>query len=496
MRRILLTGLFAAMLVGTGLPTSAGRAENLPFYGRSYAVVVGVGRYPSSQWKDLAYARKDAQGMAGLLRRQGFEVIDLYDEKATRKAIVSVFEDYLAPRLSKHDRVLVFFSGHGDTQTLGGKDFGYLVPHDATGSRGSMISMETLRNLSDKMGAAKHHLFVIDACFGGLFAPTRARTDGIPKTHPRYIRDVTSRVARQFLTAGGKGQQVLDGGPSGYSYFTGYLIEALEKGFGDLDGDGYITLAELAGYLVPRATNDYQTPGDGTLPGHGLGQFVFAAPKGVRTSSTVAASPGNAPALGLKGSSASPVNQETLFWQTIKDSGNAADYRAYLQQFPNGVFAGLARNRVGKPSATLPATETVERETASEEASLAPPPDKRVGSIPSFGALLEENPGDLMRELGGYLREKVNIIGATFEVSQIWSHRPAEQVPDEFRGRSEAAGDGGAPNAKDQGVAIDAVCINFDLHLGRNETGNRDGCFLYRMEGGRITFLEHWNLNL
>lgn len=37
---------------------------------------------------------------------------------------------------------------------------------------------------------------------------------------------------------------------------------------------------------------------------------------------------------------------EIAFWNSIKDSKNAAEYQAYLQAFPNGVFAPLARLRV------------------------------------------------------------------------------------------------------------------------------------------------------
>jgi hypothetical protein len=40
------------------------------------------------------------------------------------------------------------------------------------------------------------------------------------------------------------------------------------------------------------------------------------------------------------------TDAEVVFWQSMKDSSNVDDFAAYLEQFPDGVFAPLARNRV------------------------------------------------------------------------------------------------------------------------------------------------------
>ena len=40
------------------------------------------------------------------------------------------------------------------------------------------------------------------------------------------------------------------------------------------------------------------------------------------------------------------VQQEIIFWQSITDSTNPAEFEAYLEQFPNGVFRTLAQNRL------------------------------------------------------------------------------------------------------------------------------------------------------
>ena len=57
-------------------------------------------------------------------------------------------------------------------------------------------------------------------------------------------------------------------------------------------------------------------------------------------------------------SSASSPELEGLFWQSIVNSTNPADFEAYLRRFPNGVFSELAQNRLaamrgtaGAPSA-------------------------------------------------------------------------------------------------------------------------------------------------
>ena len=60
--------------------------------------------------------------------------------------------------------------------------------------------------------------------------------------------------------------------------------------------------------------------------------------------------PTAAPAPGSPGSPvpAAPATaeQETVFWQSIMDSTNPAEFEAYLAQFPNGVFRALAEARL------------------------------------------------------------------------------------------------------------------------------------------------------
>ncbi|MBW2737883.1 MAG: SUMF1/EgtB/PvdO family nonheme iron enzyme [Deltaproteobacteria bacterium] len=268
--RLLVCPVFLMILFGTD--AIAG------YYDRSYALVIGINKYPSPKWDDLDYARGDAEAVASFLDSQGFEVIPLYDRQATKTAIISRMQNVLARKVGKNDRVLVFFAGHGHTEPLSGKDWGYIVPyHEGNLLSASYISMEELQTQSRKMGNAKHQLFVMDACYGGLLGTKGSSVDA----YPGYLKEVTRRVARQIITAGGKGEEVLDGGPGGHSVFVDHFLAGLKDALADTNGDGYITFAELTSYLVPSASNSYQTPAPGTLPGHGLGEFVFRSPKGI-----------------------------------------------------------------------------------------------------------------------------------------------------------------------------------------------------------------------
>src|SRR5207344_1097681 len=56
---------------------------------------------------------------------------------------------------------------------------------------------------------------------------------------------------------------------------------------------------------------------------------------------------------------------ELAYWDSIKTSTNPADFKAYLEQFPKGRFAGLARNRLGTPETQVAAARSSTLATSS-----------------------------------------------------------------------------------------------------------------------------------
>ena len=63
------------------------------------------------------------------------------------------------------------------------------------------------------------------------------------------------------------------------------------------------------------------------------------------------------------------AEQDTVFWQSIMNSTNPADFKAYLSQFPRGVFRALAQNRLAElraPGDDSPAANRFPAEVDSE----------------------------------------------------------------------------------------------------------------------------------
>jgi peptidoglycan hydrolase-like protein with peptidoglycan-binding domain len=58
-----------------------------------------------------------------------------------------------------------------------------------------------------------------------------------------------------------------------------------------------------------------------------------------------------APASGPSGADAGKQAQEDLLWESAQRSNLAGDYKAYLDAYPNGVFAPMARNRIASLTA-------------------------------------------------------------------------------------------------------------------------------------------------
>lgn len=83
---------------------------------------------------------------------------------------------------------------------------------------------------------------------------------------------------------------------------------------------------------------------------------------------------------------ASTVTQEVelVYWKEIKDSTDAEEFRAFLNKFPTGIYADLARKRLERiPVSRGPAAAPAKPSVPSAPAAAPPaPPTKRLSWIP------------------------------------------------------------------------------------------------------------------
>ena len=234
-------------------------------YTDSWALVIGINSYENH--RDLNYAVEDALSIKNLLINDfNFprdNVTVLTNSDATQYNIKKELH-HIVKNASEGDRVVFYFAGHGETESLelDETSMGFLVPSDGDPENLYLTSipMGDLKTIS-KWSKAKHMLFLVDACYGGLAAlNTRG---GLQTSTPGYIDKVAEDVSRQVLTAGDKDEVVLESDEWEHSAFTKNILAGLKEGKADTNADGVVTGAELGEYVKEKVafdTKNAQTP--------------------------------------------------------------------------------------------------------------------------------------------------------------------------------------------------------------------------------------------
>ena len=239
-------------------------------YEGSHALLIGVSDYTAG-WPDLESIPSELAEIEKALAKRGFEVERVMNPDG--RMLRDAYQSFIARHgYESGNRLLFFFSGHGCSRRSNTK--GYLVPTDApdpgTDEKGFLrkaLPMSQILAWSRQMEAT-HALFLFDSCFSGTIFKTRA----LPKAPP-HISHATAKPVRQFISAGGAGQEV-----PAKSVFVTCFLRGLE-GAADLTKDGYIAGSELGIHLRERM-HHYDT---GQIPQYGKirdpeldeGDFIF-----------------------------------------------------------------------------------------------------------------------------------------------------------------------------------------------------------------------------
>ena len=240
---------------------------------------------------------------------------------------------------------LFYYAGHG-VQVHGEN---YLVPVAANPVSSGDIDFElvdaslVLRQM--EAAGSKLNFVILDACRNNPFSGRGLRDAGGGLAQ---MRAPTGTVISYATQPG----DVARDGVNGHSPYTEAISAAMQK-----PGLSVFEVFNTAAVTVKDETGGDQQPWVSNSPIEG--DFYFAAPVTVNVS--LAPGPGAAP---------SQPDAEIVFWQSIANSTNAADFEDFLKQFPSSRFASLAQRRLA--ALQLPPAASVPSPAASAPAEPAP----------------------------------------------------------------------------------------------------------------------------
>jgi uncharacterized caspase-like protein len=231
----------------------------------TYVLAVGINHYENPDYY-LKFAVADAQSLSQTIQREQarissqVEVIPLYDQAATRAAILDAIQK-IAAAAQPEDHVILFFASHGTAA----QDRFYLIPHDL-GFKGKIDQLdeagvqEILRHsISDRdleqalegMDAAKI-IVIIDACNSGQALEAVEKRRG--PMNSRGLAQLAYEKGMYVLTASQSYQAALEVSQLGHGLLTYTLVsEGLDKGLSDNDPrDGKILDREWLAYATNR----------------------------------------------------------------------------------------------------------------------------------------------------------------------------------------------------------------------------------------------------
>ncbi|RWM25164.1 caspase family protein [Mesorhizobium sp.] len=375
--------------------------------GNRVALVIGNSKYVYAP--ALPNPAGDARLMAEVLRKAGFNVIEGVDlDYAGMRDRLNKFTE----ASYEADTALIYYAGHG--MQVNGKN--YLIPVDAELTAPAHLKTRTIQ-IDELLGALPPDpavgIVILDACRDNPLARTLAAS--LPKSR--------STTAPGLAPIDVSGSEVGTGGV--------LIAFATDPGSVSYDGNGanspYTT--SLARHLaepgveiqsaLTRVRGEVTAETDGRQrPWHNasLGREVFI---GSQTPPPAPAPPPSAtetPA-GPASTDARGWEIEQRVWDEASKRNTLAHYEAYLQQFPKGAFADLARlniDQLKKPPIAVGDTPAVVANTesaASRSTTAAGAPAAAANPETDTGTELTESAIGLDRQEKIELQERLLAIG-------------------------------------------------------------------------------------
>jgi formylglycine-generating enzyme required for sulfatase activity len=257
-----------------------------------HAIIIGVGDFEANRNTDrkddipsLPQCDTDAEVLYSVLTDPGkgmFEkenVVILTGSDATKDRIMEELDE-LSNRIDKDDLVVVYFSGHGATDSKGRA---FWVTYDteidrlfATGLSQLMITDMVKRLIASRV------VTIIDACYAASTA-NLASSSKAPLINVKELYTDFSGKGRVIIAASDGSEQSMvitkpDHPGNGQSVFSWHLSQGL-SGAADANQDGVITVDEIWDHVKGRTSatarklRGKQTP---TIKSDMVGRFLFS----------------------------------------------------------------------------------------------------------------------------------------------------------------------------------------------------------------------------
>lgn len=298
-----------AFTVLVAFPVSAQEKVALLIGNASYKVV-----------GELANPVNDVLAVQDSLESHGFHVTVAVDQGfADMNFALRSFRD----KADQAKVAMIYYTGHGIE--IGGRN--YLIPIDASleDERDAAVEAVTLDAMLRQIsGASELKIVVLDACRNNPFAAKMKRADRGRSVGRGLGRIEASEPDTLVAFAAAAGEITPDGTPGGNSPFTAAFVQALNGPPTDVRRL-FGSTRDIMRESVPSAEPFVYTSLGGS-------EHLIQA----SSSASATSSKENIPTLST----------ENLFWQSIQNSKDEADFAEYLRRFPSGVFSGVAKRKI------------------------------------------------------------------------------------------------------------------------------------------------------
>nr|VFJ67693.1 MAG: Uncharacterized protein, contains caspase domain [Candidatus Kentron sp. FW] len=213
------------------------------------ALLIGVSEYPSQALTPLPAAVRDIKALGEVLchpEMGGFPESNVTLLSNPGRLQMEEAVEILFSGRHRDDLVLLFFSGHGikdDTGRL------YLASRDTRKTtqgelvRASAVAADTVHDYME-YSRCRRQIVILDSCFSGAFpAGLSFKDDGSID-----IRAQLGGEGRAILASSSSTQYAFQQDDQDLSVYTRFLLEGIQSGEADRDGDGIITIGELHDY--------------------------------------------------------------------------------------------------------------------------------------------------------------------------------------------------------------------------------------------------------